>query len=103
VSREPEQLDVFWVAPDGAIRSHWWRQGFPNGAWAEHEPFNIAPPGSAQPGTAVAAVSREPEQLDVFWVAPDGAIRSHWWRQGFPNGAWAEHEPFNIAPPGSAG
>jgi M6 family metalloprotease-like protein len=48
-------------------------------------------------------VSREPAQLDVFWVAPDGAIRSQWWRAGAADGAWAEHEPFNIAPPGSAG
>lgn len=44
------------------------------------------------------AVSREPVQLDVFWVAPDGAVRSQWWRHGFPNGNWAEHQPFNIAP-----
>jgi hypothetical protein len=60
----------------------------------------VAPPGSALPG-AIAAVSRERNRLDVFWVAPDGGIGSHWWH-GVPGENWGDHQPFAVGPPGSA-
>jgi hypothetical protein len=39
--------------------------------WAP--PFSIAPARYALAGT-LAAAARNPDQLDVFWTAPDGAI-----------------------------
>ena len=97
VSRLPEHLDVYWVGPDGGIGSTWWDARSDDGRW--HRPFPIAPPGAALPG-AIAAVSRLPEHLDVYWVGPDGGIGSTWWDARSDDGRW--HRPFPIAPPGAA-
>ena len=97
VTRGPNKADIFWVAPDGSVRSAWWDDHVNNGAW--NAPFNIAPAGSALPG-AVASVSRTPDHLDVFWVAPDGSVRSAWWDQHANNGLW--NAPFTVAGANSA-
>jgi len=39
-----------------------------------HDTWDLAEPGAAQPG-AVTACSRVADQVDVFWVAPNGAVR----------------------------
>ena len=91
VARESQHLDVFWIAPDGSVRSAWWHEG---GQWSA--PFVLSPAGSAAPG-AITAVARESDHLDVFWVGPDGSVRSAWWHEGKP---WSA--PFAIAPAGSA-
>lgn len=100
VARTPNNLDVFWVGYDGAIATQWWAAG-DHGQWGDHTAFAIAPPGSARPGSAIAAVARTPDHIDVFWIAPDGAIASHWW-DAAAGGGWGNHGPFPIAPAGSA-
>jgi hypothetical protein len=99
VDRSPQELDLFWVGQDGAIASTWWIGG--GQGWGDHAPFNIAPAGSATPGASIAAVGRTPKQLDVFWIAPDGSVMTHWW-DAAPGCGWDMHAPFAIAPPGSA-
>ena len=64
-----------------------------------HQPFPIAGPQAGKPGD-VAAVSRQREHLDVFWIGPDGGVGSTWWNSGLNNGAW--NNDFPIAPPGAA-
>src|SRR6185312_14925954 len=101
VARTPDNLDVFWVAPNGSVMTQWWVAAA-DGGWGEHGPaFPIAPAGSARPGAPIAAVARTADNLDVFWVRPDGAVASQWWAAALGAG-WGDHGPFNIAPPGSA-
>jgi hypothetical protein len=87
VARTSQNLDVFWIGPDGGVGTTFW-----DGSW--HAPFAIAPAGHAQAG-ALTALSREPGHLDVFWVGPDGGVGTAYW-----DGSW--HAPFAIAPAGSA-
>jgi len=100
VARTADNLDVFWVRPDGVVASQWWAAA-PGAGWGDHGPFNIAPPGSAEEGSAIAVVARMPDHLDVFWVTRDGAIGSNWWTAA-PGPSWADHGAFRIAPAGSA-
>ena len=100
VARTADNLDVFWVRPDGAVASQWWAAA-PGAGWGDHGPFNIAPPGSAEEGSAIAVLARMPDHLDVFWVTRDGAIGSNWWTAA-PGTSWADHGSFRIAPAGSA-
>jgi len=101
VARTPDNLDVFWVAPNGSVMTQWWVAAA-DGGWGEHGPaFPIAPAGSARPGAPIAAVARTADNLDVFWVRPDGVVASQWWAAA-PGAGWGDHGPFNIAPPGSA-
>lgn len=100
VARTADNLDVFWVAPDGAVRTQWWHAA-PGHSWADHRAFPIVPAGSAEPGSALAVVARTPDNLDVYWVGPDGSIRSQWWHAA-PGHSWADHGAFAVAPAGSA-
>jgi hypothetical protein len=100
VGRTPDHLDVFWVRPDGAIGTHWWDSA-PGSGWVDHQPFPITPPGAARAGSRLAAVDRTPNNLDVFWVGPDGAIATQWWF-GAPGFNFGDHQPFPITPPGAA-
>ncbi|MFI6959779.1 hypothetical protein ACIBJI_40740 [Nocardia sp. NPDC050408] len=100
VARTADNLDVFWVAPDGAVYSQWWHAS-PGHSWADHGAFPIATPGSAEPGSAVAVVARTPDNLDVYWVGPDGSVRSQWWHAA-PGHNWGDHGSLAIAPAGSA-
>ncbi|MEV5973787.1 hypothetical protein AB0M16_28010, partial [Streptomyces sp. NPDC051921] len=102
VSQTAGHLDVFWVGPDGSVRSQWWDGGSAEGAWGGHGSFSITPPNSAAPASAIAAVSQTAGHLDVFWVGPDGSVRSHWWDGGSAEGAWGGHGSFSITPPNSA-
>jgi hypothetical protein len=103
LSRLAEHIDLFWVGGvDGAIQSQYWDGSGPPGGWAEHSPFAITAPGAARLGSPVVAVSRVPEQIDVFWIGPYGSIMTQWWHAGDGTG-WADHGPFPIAPDGSAG
>ena len=92
VAQLPEQLDVFWIGPDGGVGSAAWNA---NSGWSA--PFPIAPPNAARADSPITAVARFPEQLDVFWIGPDGGVGSAAWNA---NSGWSA--PFPIAPPNAA-
>lgn len=96
VARTPDNLDVFWINPDGSVWTHWWHAA-PENDWKYHAPFPVAPAGSAQPGGGLGVVARRADQLDVFWIGPDGAIGTTWWN---PTSGWGK--PYPITPPGAA-
>ncbi|MGW2781637.1 hypothetical protein ACWC3X_10350 [Streptomyces populi] len=77
LSRGPGELDLFWIRSDGAVATAHWSDG--RQVW---DPQLAAPPGSASVGAlsgGLAAVSRNPGHLDVFWIRPDGGVSSSWW------------------------
>jgi len=74
VSRKPDQLDVFTVAPDGRVETAWW----PNADWANWRPIG----GFFPAGAPVAAVARKADQLDLFVVGNDGRVYTSWWGGG---------------------
>ena len=82
VSRTSTRLDVFWIGPDGGLGSTFWEAGaFPGNAWAPSD-FPLARPGVAAPGSGLAAVTRTPTRLDVFWVGSNLGIGSTAWEAG---------------------
>jgi hypothetical protein len=88
-----EQLEVFSVGPDGTVRGYWKEH---NSQWRPS--FNLTGPGFAPPGAAITAVFQPlNQQLEVFVVASDGAIKGIWKAN---NQAWAP--PFNLTGPGFA-
>jgi hypothetical protein len=98
VSRTPESIDVFWASVQGGVMTHWWNAQHPHGRWHDHAPFPLTRNEVIQPGARIAAVSRTPDHLDIFWVGEDGAIWTCWWWRG--TGDWSE--PFPITDPGVA-
>jgi hypothetical protein len=96
--RQAAAMDVFWVGPDGAIGTTWENPQVDGANW--HPPFPMSPPGAARVDSSIAAVSRYPGAIDVFWVGPDGAIGTTWENPQVDGANW--HPPFAISPPGAA-
>ncbi|MFD8492655.1 hypothetical protein [Amycolatopsis sp. NPDC059657] len=82
VSHREDQVDVFWIGPDGAVGTT-----VRNTRLDWPAPWPITSPGAAQPG-ALDSVSRSAGRFDLVWVAPDGAIRNLTFDEKLP-GSWA--------------
>ena len=90
VSRIPNSMEVWWIAPDGSVQDAYWYDGQP---WKQ---FELAPAGSASAQSGIAAVSRIPNSMEVWWIAPNGSVQDAYWYDGQP---WKR---FELAPAGSA-
>ncbi len=75
VSRDPKKLDIFLVSNDGGVYTAAWDANVAGG-W--HGWWRILT-GVAAPGSAVAAVSRDPNKLDLFVIGTDGGVYSAAW------------------------
>ena len=89
---------MFWIGLDEWIWTNAWDAGVGNGSWMN--PSRMARPGVMRVDSPIAAVSRTPNRLDVFWIGPDGGIGSTGWEGGANNNAW--EQDFSIARPGVA-
>ena len=79
VGRRPDQLDVFICGNDGAVYTNWWN---PGDMWpgAQNDWAYIG--GFFPPGAPVTAVSRNPDQIDLFICGNDGVVYTNWWNPG---------------------
>lgn len=100
IARTPDDMEVFWISPDGAIAQRRW-SATPVMDWSKDPDPRITGAGAAAPQSGLAALTRNPTQIDIFWVTPDGAIGTHWWNAA-PDSGWDDHVPFTIAPAGTA-
>jgi CubicO group peptidase (beta-lactamase class C family) len=86
VSRAPNKLDVFVVSGDGFIYTAAWEGGVNNNAWMGWWRIGSL---QAKPGSAVTAVSRDGNKLDIFIVGNDGIVYTTAWHAGVTTG-WQE-------------
>ena len=91
VSRNENQLDLFAAADDGTVQTAWWNQATGWRGWAPVRPDRQ--PSPFPPSTPLAAVGRNPQQLDVFAVGLDGLIYTAWWNQSQGWNGWAPIQP----------
>jgi hypothetical protein len=85
VSRDPNKLDVFVVGNNGRIYTAAWDKKVNESEWRGWWSIGelVAPPGSA-----ISAVSRDPNKLDVFVVGNNGRIYTAAWDQNVSQGKW---------------
>jgi hypothetical protein len=76
-----DEVDVFWVGPDGGIGVTFARMSLDGGRW--QQPFPIAPAAAAREGSPVAAAVRG-DQLDAYWIGPNGGIGSNFVNSQLP-------------------
>ena len=99
VAQNGEQLDVFVAGNDGAIYVTWivglghWSDGTPGNP----PPTAITPQGQAKPGSCVAALKPNPQQMNAFVVGIDGTVWVTW---EVNDGHWTDGSPGNIWPIG---
>ena len=88
-----DQLDAFFVGPEGRVNGMWVLGHQP---WLGPYPLHDRP--LAPPGAELAAVRQPPnDQLDVFVIGTDGSLRMLW---ELDNGHW--HDPHALTGPGFA-
>jgi hypothetical protein len=99
VCPSPGTVEVFWLRPDGMVFTNARDPNINGGNW--NNPMPIAPAGSADPRSGVAAVCPAPGIIEVFWTRPDGMVFTNARDFHFNGGNW--NNPIPIAPaPGSA-
>lgn len=69
LARNPDELDVFYQEPNGALAMNW-----AVGPW--NVPSPITPPRAGRPNSPIAAATNDTGFLQAFYVQPDGAIGS---------------------------
>jgi hypothetical protein len=88
VSPTPGQVDAFWEDPLGNLWQVQSQTGFFGAeTWSTPLQLNVGPMAL---GSAPAAVSQAPGQLEVFWKAADNTL----WSETY-NGAWSAPVPLN--------
>ncbi|PKW13080.1 hypothetical protein [Saccharopolyspora spinosa] len=87
LSRRPDHMEIWWVTPDGAVKGAYWYEE-PKAPWKLYE---IAPVGSASLKGHIAALSRRPDTMEIWWVAPDGAVKGACWYQEPKDHDWTTY------------
>jgi fucose-binding lectin len=85
VTRDPSSVDVFYVGEDQSVRGLSRVEG---GSWQSY-PELLAAPGVASQFGGIAAVSRIPTSMELWFVGADGSIRDCNWYEG---DGWASFE-----------
>ncbi|MFE3448947.1 CAP domain-containing protein, partial [Nonomuraea sp. NPDC059194] len=93
LARKPGTIEVFWIGQDGSVQHAFWNEG---GAWTQGNQPRIAPAGVAAPQAGIAAVSRMPNTMEVFWIGPGDPLRHTFWYDGGVSW-WDSESP--IIPP----
>jgi hypothetical protein len=93
VSRIPGvNWDCWWIGLDGSVQSMAWT------AATGIKLFQLAPAGSASTTGGIKSLSRAATHMEVWWIAPDGAIKGRYY--------YSQWNPDNLlvtyAPAGSA-
>jgi hypothetical protein len=99
VSRNSMQLDLFGCGKDGRVYTTAWAGGANWNGWSPISPAGGSPgsPSVFLAGSPVGAVSRNPEQLDVFICGSDGRVYTSAWAGG---GDWNGRGGWDaISPP----
>src|SRR5215831_8989271 len=65
VSRIPNSMELWWIGPDGAVHDAYWYDGM-----TQFDTYTLpgAGPGSASPSSGIAAVSRIPNSMELWWI-----------------------------------
>ena len=83
ISRNPNSLEVWWVAQDKSVQDAFIYIGGGEG-WKQ---FRLSPPGSAAAG-GIQAKSRAPDTMEVWWTADDGSVKNASWYASRPLPGW---------------
>jgi hypothetical protein len=89
ISRGADLLDLFATGRDGAVYSTFWnaQQGW-SGHWFRLADVNFGDHFTLPPGSPVTAITRAPQQIDLFVSGKDGGVYTTAWSS---SGGWLNH------------
>ena len=78
MSRNPNQIDLFAIGGNGHVYTSWWTNGSDWTGLKGWRDIGFQFPA----GNTVTAVSRNPNQIDLFAIAGNGHVYTSWWTNG---------------------
>ncbi|MFV8141854.1 neuraminidase-like domain-containing protein [Mycolicibacterium senegalense] len=97
VSRNDTTMEAWWIGIDGSVQgAKWYDTPEGDAQWHLYE-NPVAGPLRASTSSGIAAVSREPKRMEIWWIGIDGSVQgSHWWEDDSdPKKPW---RPYPVAP-----
>lgn len=76
VSRDEDHVELWWITKDGAVKG---AHNYTSSAGENFTVYQLSPPGTAQPGAGITALSRHKDTLELWWVGPEGQIEGRFW------------------------
>lgn len=96
LSRIDTSMEIWWIGLGGTVQGAYWYQNQNNNAWQR---YTLTGPGTASDQSGVAAVSRIPTTMEIWWVGPQGSVEGAYWYATDPDPQWRRYQ---VAPGGSA-
>jgi hypothetical protein len=96
LSRIDTSMEIWWIGLGGTVQGAYWYQDQNNNAWQR---YTLTNPGTASDQSGVAAVSRIPAAMEIWWVGPHGSVEGAYWYATDPDPQWRRYQ---LAPDGSA-
>jgi hypothetical protein len=89
-------VSLFWVdVRERRIRSTYFDARHPRQGWALA--FPVTPPRTTTWASRISAISPSPGSVSLFWVGPDGRVRSTYYDADRPEDGWVPWFP--VSPP----
>ncbi|WP_317971456.1 hypothetical protein [Paenibacillus sp. CCS19] len=91
ISRNPNHLDLFVIGFDNAVWSTWWEPAIGWANWFQIHAGTVFDHTKQE----IAAITRNPDQIDLFVIGFDNAVWSTWWEthSGWAAGGWIQIHP----------
>jgi len=78
--RAGNTIELWWIGADYSVQdAYWYDTAFVPNFEANWRRFPLSGPLSASTHSGVAAVSRIPESMEVWWVGRDNAVQDAYW------------------------
>ncbi len=81
LSRIADSMELWWISPLGTVEGAFWYDDGKN--WRAYQD-PVAGPGAASTSSGIAAVTRIPESMEIWWVGIDGSVQGAFWYQTDP-------------------
>jgi len=92
ISRNPNQLDVFKIGFDNAVWTTFWNPANGWNAWFQIHPETVFDNANGH----ITAVSRNPEQIDLFTTGFDNAVWTTFWNPANGWNGWFQIHPETV-------
>jgi nucleoid-associated protein YgaU len=76
VSRIDTSMEIWWIGSGGTVQGAFWYQDQNNDAWQR---YSLSDPGTASELSGIAAVSRIPTAMEIWWVGAQGSVEAGYW------------------------
>ena len=76
LSRIPTSIELWWISAQGTVEGAFW---YDDGQGWRHYQDAVAALGAASSSSGIAALSRIPTSMEIWWIGIDGSVQGAFW------------------------